>query len=71
MRKILILKKLQKLYDDLYEQKASGAQIRSSAKWVEKGERNTRFFLNLEKQHQLNNCILNLQIQKEIYCIIK
>ena len=71
MRKIPILKKLQKLYDDLYEQKASGTQIRSSVKWVEKGERNTRFFLNLEKQHQLNNCILNLQIQKEIYCIIK
>ena len=59
-----IKEKLQKLYDDLYEQKAIGAQIRSRAKWVEKGERNTRFFLNLEKHHQLNNCILNLKNAK-------
>ena len=59
-----IKEKVQKLYDDLYEQNAIGAQIRSRAKWVEKGERNTRFFLNLEKQHQLNNCIFNVKNAK-------
>ena len=29
--------------------KAKGAQIRSRIKWIEEGERNTAFFLNLEK----------------------
>ena len=37
--------------------KAKGAQIRSRAKWVESGERNNKYFLNLEKQHQTNNRI--------------
>ena len=29
--------------------KAKGAQIRSRVKWVEEGERNTKYFCNLEK----------------------
>ena len=31
--------------------KAKGAQIRSRIKWIEAGERNTAFLLNLEKSN--------------------
>ena len=36
-------------YDRIQLHKARGAMIRSKCKWVEEGERNTRYFLNLEK----------------------
>ena len=32
------------------EQKVKGAIIRSKARWVEYGEKNTRYFSNLEKR---------------------
>ena len=32
------------------EQRVKGAIIRSKARWVEYGEKNTRYFLNLEKR---------------------
>ena len=34
----------------IIEQKVKGAIIRSKARWVEYGEKNTRYFLNLEKR---------------------
>ena len=36
-----------------YGIKAKGAQIRSRIKWIEEGEKNTNYFLSLEKQRQL------------------
>lgn len=33
----------------LIDKKANGAQIRSRAKWIQEGEKNTNFFLGLEK----------------------
>jgi hypothetical protein len=36
----------------IYSDKAKGAQIRSRIKWVEEGEKNTKFFLGLEKARQ-------------------
>ena len=33
----------------LYDKKATGAQIRSRAKWINEGEKNTKFFLGLKK----------------------
>ena len=33
--------------EQLYDTKAKGAQIRSRVKWVEEGEKNTKFFLGL------------------------
>ena len=45
------------------EQKVKGAIIRSKARWVEYGEKNTRYFLNLEKrrgeQKNINKLKLN------------
>ena len=39
------------------EQKVKGAVIRSKARWVEYGEKNTRYFLNLEKRRGEKNNI--------------
>ena len=34
-----------------YRHLCKGASIRSKVKWFEEGERNTKYFLNLEKHH--------------------
>ena len=33
------------------EQKVKAAMVRNKVRWVEHGEKNTRYFLNLEKRH--------------------
>jgi len=38
--------------EEFYEKQARGAQIRSRAAWVEKGERSTKYFFNLENRRQ-------------------
>ena len=40
---------------------STGAQIRSRAEYVENGEKNTKFFLNLEKKRQEQNVITELK----------
>lgn len=42
--------KLEKELQQIYEQKAKGAQIRSREKWVEFVEKNNAYFLGLEKK---------------------
>ena len=54
-------KNLQTELNELFKERTEAADIRSRAKWIEQGEKNTVFFLNLEKQHQNNNCITKLQ----------
>ena len=44
--------------------KNNGIILRSKAKWVEEGEKNTKYFLNLEKRNYNNTCIKTL-ISKE------
>ena len=44
----------------LCDNKFKGAQIRSRAQWIEKGERNTGYFLSLEAKHQSSNIIKEL-----------
>ena len=34
--------------DSIYDNISKGAQIRSKAKWINEGERNTSFFLGLD-----------------------
>lgn len=40
--------------------KTKGAMLRSKAKWVEDGEKNTSYFLKLEKRNQKLKCITKL-----------
>lgn len=49
--------------DDLYYDKAKGHQIRSRAKWIEQGEKNTSYFASLETKRQTFNTIMKLQTQ--------
>ena len=46
---------------ELYRRKARGFQIRSRARWIEFGERRTKYLLGLEKQRQYANCIDSLK----------
>jgi len=46
--------------DMIYDEKSKGYQVRSRAKWVESGEKSTRYFLGLEKIRQGNNTITML-----------
>ena len=47
--------------DILYTNKAKGAQIRSRAIWTEKGEKNNKYFLQLEKSRQTINVIHSIK----------
>lgn len=40
--------------------RARGAQIRSRTKWIQEGEKNTKYFLGLEKHRSENNIIYSL-----------
>ena len=53
----------QKIYEieenleNLYFVKARGAEIRSRVQWIEQGEKNTKYFLGLEKTRQTRKTI--------------
>jgi hypothetical protein len=47
--------------DAIYSAKSTGAQIRSRAKWIEDGEKNSKYFLGLENKRQTNNYIATLK----------
>jgi hypothetical protein len=42
-------------------EKVRGAILRSKVRWSEAGERNTKYFLNLEKRNAINKAILRLE----------
>jgi hypothetical protein len=53
--------------DNIALNKAQGAIIRSRIKWTEEGEKNTSYFLQLEKHNYINKRISNLLVNnKEI-----
>lgn len=53
---------IQAKFDNLYLEKAQGAFIRSRARWIEEGEKNSSYFFNLEKQRQTKEKIQKLSI---------
>lgn len=55
------LKSLEARLNLLYDEKIKGTQIRSKARWIENGEKNSNFFLNLEKHRQTLNVIRELK----------
>jgi hypothetical protein len=46
-------------------EKSNGILMRSKVDWAEMGERNTKFFLNLEKRNYKNKCITKLINEEE------
>ena len=59
--------KLEKELDQIYEQKAKGAEIRSREKWVEFSEKNNAYFLGLEKKRQINKSITKLLDDEDLF----
>lgn len=57
---------LQSQLDDIYKRRAEGAFIRSRQRWLEKGEQNSAFFFQLEKNHAKANKIVHLNINGTI-----
>lgn len=55
------LNALQGKLDDMYRDKANGAFIRSRARWIELGEKNTSYFYGLEKHRQSKKRINKLK----------
>ena len=55
------LLKLKQNLELLHLDKAKGAQIRSRVKWIEEGERNTKYFCSLEKSRGRQKVITRLQ----------
>ena len=52
---------LEQEIDDYYANRCSGAYICSRSTWIEKGEKSTSYFLNLEKKQQSSNTITKLK----------
>ena len=60
-------KNIKQQLDAKYTENARGAQIRARAKWVEEGERSSKYFLNLEKKQQSMNVIDSITYNNETY----
>lgn len=56
--------KLHSILDEFYIKKAKGAYVRSRAKWLEEGEKNSSYFINLEKRRQEKNSINSLIVNQ-------
>ncbi len=50
--------------ETLYKIKAEGCIIRSRANWIEHGERNSKYFINLEKRNQRQKTITKLYCKR-------
>ena len=56
----LDLEKLEGEYDSMYDYITRGNIVRSKATWYEKGEKNNKYLLGLEKSRNAKNCVQKL-----------
>ena len=59
------LEKKQRELEQIIEHKTKGAILRSKCRWHNEGEKNTKYFLNLEKRHCKNGVISQLKIDDD------
>ena len=52
--------------EDMEKERARGIILRSKAQWVEEGEKNTSYFLRLEKQNFCNKLITKIKTENEV-----
>jgi len=52
--------------DQIFENKAKGAFVRSRRKWLEEGEKNSKYFFNLEKRNTELSTLKRLLIDDKI-----
>ena len=57
-----VLNVLKEKMEHLYERKVEGIIIRSRARWHEHGEKNSKYFLNLEKRNHVRKHIRKLRL---------
>ena len=56
----------------MIEYRAKGANLRSKSQWYNEGEKNTKYFLNLEKKHCKQGTITKLKVNdNELICTDK
>ena len=48
--------------EKIYDEKVQGIILRAKSRWVEEGEKNTKYFANLEKRNYENKVITNIQV---------
>ena len=53
-------------YEEIQEDVVRGIIVRTKAKWIAEGERNTKYFFNLEKRNFQQKCITRLCTEKGI-----
>ena len=59
--------------DDIYKEKAKGAFIRSRLKWFEEGERNSKYFFDIEKRNMERSSLHKIKVENsttEDYTVI-
>ena len=59
---LVALNILKEKMEKLYEVKVEGIIVRSRARWHEHGEKNSKYFLNLEKRNHIRKHVRKLQL---------
>ena len=60
-----VLKSKKEQYENIIEHRTKGAILRSQSRWYNEGEKNTKYFLNLEKRHYKQGTINQLRINND------
>ena len=54
---------MQTTLERIYDKETDGHKVRSIEKWVEEGEKNSKYFVGLEKRNVLRKHITQLKIE--------
>ncbi len=65
------LESKRKELEEIYEQKAKGCMLRAKARWIDEGEKPTKYFLNLEKRNSDKKHIIKLEVEGKIVTDLK